>query len=107
MDQELSRVICATASACTAIAKELSRLPIINAAAAVSTATVNVQGEVQKGMDVVANHIVIDRVGDTVAALASEEETNIIVGQDTSSKYEIAFDPLDGSSNLDVSVPTG
>lgn len=119
LDDEISEVICAVASACVDISKELSRLPIHNARNSVKTDSINVQGEVQKGMDIIANRIFLNEVSHTVAALASEEEEGVIYGkpnsdmpnsgnmQKTEMKYEIAFDPLDGSSNLDVSVPTG
>eukprot|EP00536_Pseudo-nitzschia_multiseries_P012634 jgi/Psemu1/209311/e_gw1.494.41.1 len=91
---------------------------------------VNVQGEQQKGMDVVANDIFITNLGlvDSVVAMASEEEDSVIVNRNRninhsenasrgsgdsntnsapSIGYEIAFDPLDGSGNLDVNLPTG
>ena len=41
-----------------------------------------------------------------VAAMASEEEEDVIRGA-ANRKYEVAFDPLDGSSNLDTQLPTG
>ena len=67
---------------------------------------VNVQGETQKGMDVVANDLFVSALTGHVAAMASEEEETAIAGA-ANRKYEIAFDPLDGSSNLDTNLPTG
>lgn len=76
-----------------------------NLAAAVGN--VNVQGELQKPMDVLFNEIMINRLQPIVAAMASEEEEEILLGAVEGSHYEVAFDPLDGSSNLDVNIPTG
>ena len=67
----------------------------------------NVQGETQKGMDVVANDIFTDALRGCVAAMASEEEESYLPGDHPEFRYEIAFDPLDGSSNLDSNLPTG
>ena len=87
------------------------------------TTTVNVQGEQQKKMDVVANDVFVQTlksVNSLVAMASEEEEAVIYTGNDPSSNhddndnssvdkksFEIAFDPLDGSGNLDVNLPTG
>lgn len=72
--------------------------------------TSNVQGEEQKPLDILANGIFINSLKfcTKIAALASEEEKGIyIVDGPESAKYIIAFDPLDGSSNIDVNVSIG
>lgn len=73
--------------------------------------SVNVQGEVQQKLDVYANETLLHTLGgrDAVAALVSEEnEEPIIINADPDSgKYIIVFDPLDGSSNIDVNVNVG
>lgn len=114
IDQELSQVICQTAISCIEISQHLANLPItsfLNRDMNVESCKTNVQGERQKPMDVIANDIFINNLKNCVGALASEEEEDIILGVASSAgtpfSYEIAFDPLDGSSNLDVSVPTG
>jgi len=115
IDDKLSQVICAAARACADISQELSRLPISSSRQSNQKSPkggeTNVQGEVQKPMDVIANDIFIHEVIDYVGVMASEEEEHVIEGKlmdfDRINAYEIAFDPLDGSSNLDVSVPTG
>lgn len=72
---------------------------------------VNVQGEVQKTLDVLSNDIVLKAVAavTSVAAAASEEEEGIApfrpVGE--AGRLLVAFDPLDGSSNVDVNVSIG
>ncbi|MEO8193998.1 MAG: class 1 fructose-bisphosphatase [Gemmatimonadales bacterium] len=76
-----------------------------------STDHVNVQGETQQKLDVLANEIIIKAVdhGGRLCALASEEEPEIIQIPDNfkCGKYCLLFDPLDGSSNIDVNVPVG
>jgi fructose-1,6-bisphosphatase I len=72
---------------------------------------VNVQGEEQQKLDVYANRALLHCLGlrDSVAALVSEEnEEPVIMNQDPESgRYIIIFDPLDGSSNIDVNVNVG
>ena len=57
-------------------------------------------------MDVLANDLFVSALTGHVAAMASEEEETAIAGA-ANRKYEIAFDPLDGSSNLETNLPTG
>src|SRR6476620_8727055 len=76
-----------------------------------STENINVQGETQQKLDVIANEIIIKAVdhGGRLCALASEEEPGIIEIPPNfkCGKYCLLFDPLDGSSNIDVNVPVG
>ena len=71
----------------------------------------NVQGETQQKLDVLANEIIVKAVdhGGRLCAMASEEEPGIIDIPDNfrCGKYCLLFDPLDGSSNIDVNVPVG
>jgi len=71
----------------------------------------NVQGEVQQKLDVYANQALLHclSVRESVAILASEEnETPILLRRDNpNSRYIVVFDPLDGSSNIDVNVSVG
>jgi fructose-1,6-bisphosphatase I len=71
----------------------------------------NVQGEVQQKLDVMANEIIIKAMdhGGRLCGMASEEEPDIIHIPDgfRCGKYVLLFDPLDGSSNIDVNVPVG
>lgn len=73
-----------------------------------STLDENIQGEVQKKLDVVANKLLKDMLldDDSVRALASEEEDNV-VGGNPDGEYIVAFDPLDGSSNIDINGQIG
>lgn len=82
--------------------------------------SINVQGEEQKKLDVIANDVLKDalRWSGELATLASEEEdlpvnilgdsvysNDIIV--ENSGRYVAVFDPLDGSSNVDAGIPVG
>lgn len=71
----------------------------------------NVQGEVQQKLDVYANETLIDcfKIRESVGIIASEENEHPITVGHTSpnAKYAIIFDPLDGSSNIDVAVTIG
>ncbi|MDR2015508.1 MAG: class 1 fructose-bisphosphatase [Azoarcus sp.] len=73
--------------------------------------TENVQGEVQKKLDVIANEIMLQSCewGGTLAAMASEELETICHIPSTLPRgdYLLLFDPLDGSSNIDVNVTIG
>ena len=70
--------------------------------------TGNIQGEDQKKLDVIANDILIDvlKKNAHVAGLASEEE-NTFVAANENGGYLVLFDPLDGSSNIDVNISVG
>jgi hypothetical protein len=74
-------------------------------------ADLNVQGEVQKPLDVISNDIMLQECarGGTVCGMASEElaEPYVIPHGYKRGHYLLAFDPLDGSSNLDVNVTVG
>jgi len=71
----------------------------------------NVQGEEQQVLDVIANNAFVRSLGDraSIAVVASEEneEPTIIRRGSDGGKYCVLFDPLDGSSNLDVGVGVG
>ena len=71
----------------------------------------NVQGEVQKKLDIIANDVLIEanEWGGHLAAMASEEMDSIYVvpNRYPQGEYLLLFDPLDGSSNIDVNVSIG
>lgn len=70
---------------------------------------VNVQGEEQKKLDVLADEIFVEHCnwGGQVAAMASEENEDIIRVQGERGRYLLTFDPLDGSSNIEMNVSVG
>jgi len=96
-------------TACKLIAVAASRGGIASAdAVQVST---NVQGEQQKPLDVVANDIMIGTCewGGQLAGMVSEEmdQPYAIPALYPRGRYLLVFDPLDGSSNIDVNMPVG
>ncbi|WP_372659465.1 class 1 fructose-bisphosphatase [Hydrogenophaga sp.] len=76
-----------------------------------SASTENVQGEMQKKLDIIANEVLIEanEWGGHLAAMASEEMEGIYVvpNRYPQGEYLLLFDPLDGSSNIDVNVSIG
>ena len=75
-----------------------------------SAGATNVQGETQQKLDVYANQAVMHCLGarESVAFLVSEEnEQPVTIDRSASGKYIVVFDPLDGSSNIDVNVSVG
>ncbi|MES2832683.1 MAG: class 1 fructose-bisphosphatase [Pseudomonadota bacterium] len=71
----------------------------------------NIQGEIQKKLDVISNEILLEanEWGGHLAAMASEEMETIhpIPNRYPMGEYMLLFDPLDGSSNIDVNVSIG
>ncbi len=97
------------ASACKKISHLVNRSGIIGIGGVADSE--NVQGEVQKELDIITNDVMVDHLNWTgqIAAMASEEIEEIIQipEQYPKGKYLIAFDPLDGSSNIDINLSVG
>ena len=76
-----------------------------------ATESTNVQGETQMKIDVIANDIFLrtSEFGGQLAGMVSEEldEPYQIPAEYPLGKYLLVFDPLDGSSNIDINAPTG
>ncbi|MCS6766061.1 MAG: class 1 fructose-bisphosphatase [Candidatus Protistobacter heckmanni] len=76
-----------------------------------SAGTGNVQGETQQKLDIIANEVLLDanEWGGHLAAMASEEMDSFyeIPNRYPHGEYLLLFDPLDGSSNIDVNVSIG
>lgn len=71
----------------------------------------NVQGELQQKLDVYADEVLMHCLGlrESIGILASEENEHPVILRHGSPKanYAVVFDPLDGSSNIDVNVSVG
>ncbi len=97
------------ASACKQIAHDVNKGALIGVLG--SAGSENVQGETQKKLDVITNEIFIksNEWAGHLAAMASEEMDDIypIPAKYPKGKYLITFDPLDGSSNIDVNISVG
>lgn len=75
-----------------------------------SAGEVNIQGENQQKLDVYADETMIKcfKKRESIGVIASEEhEHSILLSTDPKAQYAIVFDPLDGSSNIDVAVTIG
>lgn len=104
---ELSQLLRDIALAGKIVNREINRAGLINISG--SYGNHNVQGEEQQKLDVVAN-VRFTRAlknGGEVCAIISEEDEDIIQTGNNQSKYVVAIDPLDGSSNIDVNVAVG
>ena len=73
--------------------------------------TENVQGEMQKKLDIISNEVLIEanEWGGHLAAMASEEmeSIHVVPNRYPQGEYLLLYDPLDGSSNIDVNVSIG
>lgn len=103
---ELELVINHIMIACKDIAYKLGQGELAGILGA--TEDENVQGETQKMLDVISNDLLKDILvaNPYVRGVGSEEEDYTIAGHDTG-KYLVTFDPLDGSSNIDVNLSVG
>ncbi len=96
-------------TACKVIAHTVRKGELIGVLG--SAGSENVQGETQKKLDIITNDIFIhaNEWSGHLAAMASEEMDDIypIPAQYPKGKYLLVFDPLDGSSNIDVNISVG
>ena len=100
----LQDLLVALTNTCTTLSDEVAQGALIGILG--SAGTGNVQGEVQQKLDVIANDLLIAGVQScqSLAGIASEEiEDPLPVGKGVGD-YLLLFDPLDGSSNIDVNV---
>ena len=111
---DLNALILDVSLACKAIARIVSFGELGDSFAPAprpDAGAVNVQGEVQKPLDVLSNEIFIrmNEWNGHLAGMASEEmeEPRQIPAAYSRGKYLLVFDPLDGSSNIDVNVSVG
>jgi fructose-1,6-bisphosphatase I len=104
---DLATIFAAVAQAAVEIAKKIRLAGLSDAYGAFGA--VNVQGEQQQKLDVFANEVLTDALGalSSVAAVVSEEDEAPVVFARQGAKYALIFDPLDGSSNIDVNVNVG
>jgi fructose-1,6-bisphosphatase I len=107
IDADLKLLITDIAMSCTSISDAVRKGALANILG--SAGTGNVQGETQQKLDIFANDLLLKSNENTgrLAAMASEENEEIYPTQQSSGKYLLLFDPLDGSSNIDVNVSIG
>ena len=109
ISSELRLLIEVVARACKGIAIAIGKGDLAGVLG--SAGSGNVQGEVQKKLDVISNEILLEanEWGGHLAAMASEEMElpHPIPNRYPKGEYLLLFDPLDGSSNIDVNVSVG
>lgn len=106
LPEGLTDTVAAIVAACTEISAQVRLGALSGVLGAAGTG--NIQGEEQKKLDVIANHILIEKLkhNPAVAGLASEEEDDFVAANKDGT-YLVLFDPLDGSSNIDVNISIG
>ncbi|MFI0546270.1 MAG: class 1 fructose-bisphosphatase [Brachymonas sp.] len=106
---ELRLLLEVVARACKSISRAVSQGALGGVLGTADSS--NVQGEVQKKLDIIANEVLIEanEWGGHLAAMASEEMEGIhcVPNRYPHGEYLLLFDPLDGSSNIDVNVSIG
>lgn len=106
---ELRLLLEVVSRACKAIANVVNKGALVNAHGLAGSG--NVQGEMQQKLDVIANEVLLEanEWGGHLAAMASEEMDSFyeIPHRYPMGEYLLLFDPLDGSSNIDVNVSIG
>ncbi|MCW1950109.1 MAG: class 1 fructose-bisphosphatase [Octadecabacter sp.] len=109
IDRDLVALLHSVATACKAVSNSLKSGALADILGSLETE--NVQGETQKKLDVIANDIFLRRCeySGVLAAMVSEEleEVYAIPDEFPRGPYVLLFDPLDGSSNIDVNVSVG
>src|ERR1019366_2461887 len=102
-------MIFAVATAVKIISNQVGRGALVGALG--SAGVQNIQGEVQKKLDLISNEVMVGETEWTghLAAMASEEMEGIyhVPATGQRGKYLLVFDPLDGSSNIDANISVG
>lgn len=110
---EFSGLLNSLATAIKIISNQVNKGALVGALgnAGGEDASVNVQGEVQKTLDVLSNEVMLqeNQWNGHLAGMASEEMEGVYAIPDhcRRGKYLLVFDPLDGSSNIDVNLTVG
>ncbi|MEQ1667160.1 MAG: class 1 fructose-bisphosphatase [Sulfuriferula sp.] len=108
-DTDLLALLAQVTTACKVIANAVNKGALSGVMGSLDSE--NIQGETQKKLDVITNDIFMQTTecGGQLAAMASEEMDDVyhIPAQYPRGKYLLVFDPLDGSSNVDVNISVG
>lgn len=110
-DGALSSVLLDLAKASKIVSRDVCRAGLVDGFLGAQGGQ-NIQGEDQQKLDVIADDAFIDALetGGKVCGIASEENEDFVAfdnPQSKSGRYVVLFDPLDGSSNIDVNVSIG
>ncbi|TWX59481.1 class 1 fructose-bisphosphatase [Colwellia hornerae] len=106
VDIELILLIDTLLTACKEISFRVGQGALSNVLG--STLDENIQGETQKKLDIISNQLLKDMLlaSGRVRTIASEEEDSVVAATE-GAPYIVAFDPLDGSSNIDINGQIG
>jgi len=107
-DADLVILLTSVSTACKLIARSVRKAGIAGLYGAAGTE--NATGDSQKKLDVLSNEMFVNSLynsGVCCVLVSEEDEEPIFVPAELSGKYCCAFDPLDGSSNIDCNVSTG
>src|SRR5688572_8830282 len=102
---QIAVTLIALAGACRKISELVSAGPLAGALGA--TRGDHGAGDVQKEVDLLANHILLRAMRDTPVAALASEELDDAVPLEPGAPLLVAIDPLDGSSNIDANVSIG
>ncbi len=106
---DFSEVMNAIALGAKMISREINLAGLVDTMG--YTGKTNVQGEPVAKLDEWSNDLLVNLLGETgyVCALGSEEVEDPIApdGDSTAGQYAVLFDPVDGSSNIDIAAPVG
>jgi fructose-1,6-bisphosphatase I len=106
---ELSGLLRDIGLACKIVNRDLSKAGLVDTILGDADKT-NVQGEEVKKLDMIANEVLIkclQNSGECCGIASEEEDTFVAFHNRKKAKYVVLFDPLDGSSNIDVIAPVG
>jgi fructose-1,6-bisphosphatase I len=107
---ERSRAVAAAVAGIAAASIEISDLIGQGALAGITGAahgSANADGDVQKDLDVRAEQIIVDALKNVPYATLASEESDTLAEGDPKAPISIAYDPLDGSSNIDTNMTVG
>ncbi|KAI8475342.1 MAG: fructose-1,6-bisphosphatase class 1/Sedoheputulose-1,7-bisphosphatase [Monoraphidium minutum] len=108
VDFDLVQVVSSIATACKQISSVVARAPLVNLTGTAGAS--NASGDEQKKLDLIANDIftaAVANCGRTGITVSEEEDVPIAVDVVAGGNYIVAFDPIDGSSNLDACISSG
>ncbi len=109
IDHSVRKIINGIAVASKMIAREVSYIGLSDLSG--ETEVINVQGETVQKLDIYSERVICDAMErvSSLCCMVSEESEDILTFVDSkkSGEYVLLFDPLDGSSNIDVNISTG
>ena len=110
VNNDLVKILNAIKRSSILIEEKINRAAFDGAHGNTNNASENSSGDIQKKLDVISNDIMIQKLKNTKRCsilLSEENEEAIIVEKEYRGKYMVAFDPLDGSSNIDCNCCIG